>query len=77
MIGRNKNDVQREQENMPICASEGDIYMHALGGQHCEGYGLSGFHSTAKKQGKHTTGVLLAQLRKHGSSLQGPGNALY
>lgn len=60
-MGRNENDVQREQKNVPICALEGDVYMHTLGGQHCKGYRLSGFHSTAKKQGKHTTGILLAK----------------
>lgn len=76
-MGKNENGVQREQKNVPICASEGDIRMDALGGQHCKGCGLSGFHGTPKKQGMHTTGMLLAQLRNHGTLMQGPRNALY
>lgn len=56
-------------------------YTHALVGQHWQDgtaekrYGLSGFHSTAKKQRKHTMGILL-QLRNHGITLQGSENAL-
>lgn len=79
---RNEKDVQREQKHMSICALEGDAYMHALGGWHWQDstaekrYGLSGFHSAAKKQQKHTMGILLAQLRNHGSTLQGSENAL-
>lgn len=48
-MGRNENDAQRQQKKASICASEGDIYMHALGGQHCKGYRLSRFQSTPKK----------------------------
>lgn len=67
---------------MSICASEGDAYVPALGGRHWQDgtaekrYGLLGFHSTTKKQWKHTTGILLAQLRNHGSTLQGSENTL-
>lgn len=79
---RNEKDVQREQKHVSICALEGDAYTRALGGWHRQGStaeerrGLSGFRSAAKKQGKHTVGILLAQLRNHGSTLQGSENAL-
>lgn len=37
---------------------------------------LSRFHSNAKKQGKHTMGILLAQFRNHGSTQQGSEHSL-
>lgn len=50
---------------------EMQICVHWEGGPAEKRCRLSGFHSTARKQGKHTVGMLLAQLRNHGSTLQG------
>lgn len=67
---------------MSICALERDTCMHALAEQHWQDStaekrcGLLGFHSIAKKQWKHTMGILSAQLRNHGSMLQGYENSL-